>query len=351
MFRPSSQHILSKDIARLLQADLIGASDILVSGLSSLNEAGSQDITFIKKTTLSRAKVLLQETNAGIILLQSDILNDLQQPKVSQCLIGVQDPQRALLSILQVFYEESHPGKGIHPSAVIAPSAKVHSLASIGPFVFVGPHAVVEEWAIIHPHVCLYEGAFVGKNSIIHSGAIIREWCKVGERCTIQNGAVIGADGFGYIPNEEGKLELVPQVGRTILGDDVDIGANSCVDRASLGATIIGDGTKIDNQVQIGHNVHIGKSSIICGQVGIAGSSKIGDGVVLGGQSGVADHIEISSKIRVGAKSAVFENLTKPGDYIGIPAIPAGAWRRMITTVLNISKSKSTSVFRKKEEH
>jgi UDP-3-O-[3-hydroxymyristoyl] glucosamine N-acyltransferase len=211
----------------------------------------------------------------------------------------------------------------------VHPSAKIGSGVSIGEFAVVGPLTEIGDNVVIHPHVVLYPGVKIGPRSIIHSHAAIREDSVLGAETVIQNGAVIGADGFGYVPDAKLGLVGVPQLGTVNLGDRVEVGANSAIDRATLGTTTIGLGTKIDNLVQIGHNTRIGRFSILCGQVGIAGSCEIGNQVVIGGQAGVGDHLKIADGIRVGAKSGVVSDLTEKGDYLGFPPLPAQVARRV----------------------
>ena len=192
----------------------------------------------------------------------------------------------------------------------------------------IGAEVQIGNNVTIHPHVVIYPGTIIEDDCIIHSGAIIREYCHLKKGCVIQNGAVIGSDGFGYVPDPALGLRAVPQVGRAVLGPLVDVGANSCIDRGALGDTSISLGTKVDNLVQVGHNVSIGEHTIVCGQSGIAGSTRIGARCVLGGSTGVGDHLNIPDDCRFGGNSGVITAIDEPGDYMGHPAIPAQQWRR-----------------------
>ncbi len=232
--------------------------------------------------------------------------------------IVVDNTQLASLQLTEIFFETSNYNSFFHQNSNIDSSVKIGANT------------------LIHPSAVIYPNVQIGSNTIIHAGVIIREDSIIGDSCIIQPNCVIGADGFGYIPDPKLGLKAVPQVGNVIIGNRVDIGANSCIDRATIGSTIIGDGTKIDNLVQIGHNVIIGKNCIICGQVGIAGSCTIGDQVVFAGKSGSVDHIKIASKVRIGACSTVLSDILEPGDYSGSPAIKASLFYRNLVHIKNL---------------
>ena len=199
---------------------------------------------------------------------------------------------------------------------------------------------MIEDRSVIHPHVTIYPRVRLGQGCVVHAGAVLREDVTLGDHCVIQNGAVIGADGFGYIPDQAGNLHAVPQVGAAKLGNEVHIGANSCVDRGTLGNTTVGDWTKIDNLVQTGHNVSLGQNCIVCGQTGIAGSVSIGNRVVLGGGCGVQDHVSIADGCRFAGHSGVIGDITERGDYAGMPALPARQWRRLVAQLRRMVKNR-----------
>ena len=316
------------EIVKQVNGVLIGAPQQEVQGVCALDDPRPGCIAF---STVREANALLTKIKdsplAALLIDDSVDADALSQTPIP--LIQVANPQRALISIVPTFHPNPKLTPGISPQAVVADSATIGDGVSISPFAVIGENVVIEDNVQIHPHVVIYAGARIGARSILHAGAIIREYCVLGSDCTIQNGAVIGADGFGYIPNAAGGLSPVPQVGVVDLAAHVDVGANACIDRATLGATRVGVMSKIDNLVQVGHNVQIGNGTVLCGQAGIGGSTKIGNQCVIGGQCGVADHIEVADKVRTGGHSAIDRTLTESGDYNGFPIMPAMAWNRI----------------------
>ncbi len=242
----------------------------------------------------------------------------------------VPDADLALIKILSLFAPRTPaPPPGIHPTAYVDPSARVAATASIGPHCVISAGATVAEHAVLMAHDFVGENASVGPGTRLHPGVRILERCTVGGSCTLYPGVVIGADGFGYRPDPSGDgLVKVPHIGDVVVEDHVEIGANSCIDRAKFSSTIIGAGTKIDNLVQIAHNCLVGRCCVLCGGTMLAGSVTLGDGVVLGGQVGVADNVTIGAGSRVGAKAGVNNDIPGGADYMGHPAGPASEWRR-----------------------
>lgn len=313
------------EIAEKVAGTVQGDSSLLIKGLCALNEPKESALTFSTAKTQTALKKALADYQHSAVLIKQG----LNRPEDSSatCIV-VKDPHRALLTLIPLFREKLEVPRVISPKAEVAESTKIGKNVAIGAFSVIGEDCIIEDDVTIHPHVVIYRGAHIGKGSVIHAAAIIREFCIIEKGVIIQNGAVIGADGFGYIPNQDGSLYPVPQIGIAHLEDDVEIGANSCVDRAALGTTRIGQGTKIDNQVQIGHNTTIGKHSIVCGQGGIAGSAQIGDHVMLGARIGVTDHAKIVSGCRFAASTNVYQSILTPGDYAGSPAMPIMEFRR-----------------------
>jgi UDP-3-O-[3-hydroxymyristoyl] glucosamine N-acyltransferase len=313
------------DIVARTNGTLFGDGLSSILGVCSLDEPEPNAIAFSKERSISRLRGIIRNARVGALLV-AHVPPDLADSPPSVPLIVVPDPLAALISIIPLFFKPYSVTAGAPSLVAIHPTAEISQGVTIGPFTSIGERCVIEEGVVIHPQVTLYPGVRIGQGTVIHAGAVIREDCVIGAGSVIQNGAVIGSDGFGYIGVPDMGLVPVPQIGTVVTGARVDIGANSCIDRATLGTTRIGDSTKIDNLVQIGHNTTIGKQAIICGKVGVAGSCTIGDGVVLGGGVGVVDHMTIGSRVRVGGGAAVMNDITTPGDYLGIPAVPAKEW-------------------------
>jgi UDP-3-O-[3-hydroxymyristoyl] glucosamine N-acyltransferase len=304
-----------RDLSSLLNGEILGDYDIEISGVSGINEAKEGDITFIsakryvKDLSRSRAScVIVKEPLAGVSITQ----------------LKVSNPHLAFVKLLEHFNPQQVKLIGISNDAFVSDKAAIGKDVSIYPFSYIADGVSIGSGTIIHPYVFIGENTSLGEKCIIHPHVTLRENVKIADRVIIHSGSVIGSDGFGYV-FDGGKYHKIPQVGGVIIEDDVEIGSNASIDRATTGNTIIGKGTKIDNLVQIGHNVKIGSNSILCGQVGVAGSSEIGDYVTLAGQVGIADHVKIESETRIGAQSGVLGNLKK-GTYSGTYAIPHRDW-------------------------
>jgi UDP-3-O-[3-hydroxymyristoyl] glucosamine N-acyltransferase len=304
-----------KDITLLLEGQLIGNGDVEISGVAGLSEAGDGDITFLSGIKLLKE---VRESRAAAVIVKEGI-EGLEKPQ-----IACANPQLAFARLLGHFYVKPHPFTGISEKSFVSPSASIGENVTVYPFAYIADNANIGKDSVIYPGVFIGEGSKVGATCLIYSNVTIREGVTVGSRVIIHPGAVIGADGFGYVFDGQAHRKI-PQVGTVIVEDDVEIGANTTIDRATTGATVIGRGTKIDNQVQIGHNVKVGRGVLLVSQVGIGGSSTLGDGVILGGQAGVADHATIEAGTMLGAKGG-FMGTVKKGIYLGGPAIPHRDW-------------------------
>jgi len=316
-----------KIISDHVHGTVIGNEELIIQGLCTLDAPQPNHITFVRAKgvgALSRALRSLE--NSAAFVLQQELPSDVDLSTNS--LVLVPEPYSAFLDSVQLFYKDDPQEVGVDPTATVHPSASIHPTAIIGPHCFVGRGVTLDANTVLGPHVRVFDGAHIGESTVLNSGAVVRERCVVGKHCIIHDNTVIGADGFGYIPDKALGLRKVPQLGNVQISDRVEIGANSCIDRGALGSTIVGFGTKIDNLVQIGHNTIIGKFCIICGQVGIAGSTVIEDGVVLSGQVGVSDHRRIVSGVRVGGGAPVTEDILEPGDYFGHPLLRVREWHR-----------------------
>ncbi len=309
---PPMPSVTVGEIADLVEGDYHGDRERRITGARALTDAGPDDLSFLAN---ARYQKLLATTAAGAVLVERGMAGD------SPRWVRVRDPYLALARVLQRFFAEVPLPEGISPLASIAPTASVADGARIGPFVTVGAEAIVEEGAVLFPGVFVGARAAIGEGSILYPNAVVYHRCIVGRRCIIHASAVIGADGFGFA-SSEGVHHKIPQIGIVRIEDDVEIGAGTTIDRAALGETVIGAGTKIDNLVQIAHNVNIGRGGIIVSQVGIAGSTEIGDYCVFAGQSGATGHVKIGSRVMVGAQSAVMKDIEGPATVAGNPARP-----------------------------
>jgi UDP-3-O-[3-hydroxymyristoyl] glucosamine N-acyltransferase len=288
------------DIVALVGGRYDGPRDRVIRGVASLQDATSDHISFLGNPTYVPQ---LQTTKAGLVLVPDDI--DGGDPRF----IRVSKPHAALAKVLIRWFNTPGLPSGISPLASISPTATIGKNVSIGAFVAIGDDVVIGDDTTIYPNVTIYHR------------------CKIGKRCILHSGVVIGADGFGFA-TEGGRHHKIPQIGTVRIEDDVEIGANSAVDRAALDETVVGEGTKIDNLVQIGHNVRIGKHCLLVSQVGIAGSTELGDYVVVAGQSGISGHLKIGNGAQIGAASAVFHDVPDGGKVVGNPAIPFREYAR-----------------------
>jgi UDP-3-O-[3-hydroxymyristoyl] glucosamine N-acyltransferase len=306
-------------LAQALGAVLEGDAQRVITGVASLDRAGPDQISFV---TNRKYLPLAKSSRAGALLVPADI-EGLGGP-----LLRTRSPQTALISLLKLFHPALPLSPGVHPSALVAPESRVHPEAFVGAFAVIQPRAVVGARARIFPLVYVGEGAEVGEESTLYPQVVIRDGVRIGRRVIVHAGAVLGADGFGYV--FDGSVhQKIPQVGGLVIEDDVEIGANTTIDRATFGDTVVRRGTKIDNLVQIAHTVEIGEHSILAAQVGIAGSSRVGRGVVLGGQAGVADHVTIGDGAVLGAQTGVTQDVAAGEKLFGTWGRPMTQARRI----------------------
>jgi UDP-3-O-[3-hydroxymyristoyl] glucosamine N-acyltransferase len=308
------------ELAQLTSARVEGPDDIEIHGAAGLDEASEGHVTFLANP---RYTPRVNTTKASAIYLSEGA-----ETTRNIAVLRVKDAYLAYTRALRIFHPEPQLTPHIHPSAVIDPSVRIASHVSIGACAVIGRNVEIAEGVCIHPNVTIYEDAVVGKDSTIHSGAAIRERTVIGERVVIHNNAVIGCDGFGYAKDEQKRWLKIPQTGRVVIEDDVEIGAGTTIDRASVGESRIGRGTKLDNLVQIGHSCTVGEDSLLCAQVGLAGSSHIGNRVILAGQAGVAGHLTIGDDVVLTAKSATSHDIPAGKIISGIPAFDNKDWLR-----------------------
>ncbi len=306
-----------KELAELLNGQLAGDGLTKISGLSNITMARAGDLIFAVPPHLDAAK----SSKASAVLIPLDT-QDFPKPAIK-----ISDPRAAFAKLLELFTPKIKIPVGISPKAHIGNGAKISEGATIMPFAVVDDGAEIQSGAIIYPHVYIGQHASIGENTIIYSSATVREFCKIGKRCVIHSSAVIGSDGFGFT-TKDGVHTKVPQVGNVVIEDDVEIGAHVGIDRAAMGSTIIGHGTKIDNLVHIAHNCKIGANCLIVAQTGISGSTTVGDNVTFGGQVGTVGHITIGGNSVYAARSGISKNMPENFFGAGFPIQSHNDWLR-----------------------
>jgi len=304
-------------LAAELDGAVVGDPGREVVRVRSLAEAGPDDLAFVSG---ERGAVAARDSAAGAFLVARGTRG------LDGDRIEVADVSLALARALTLLHPAAAPDPGIHPTAIVGDDARIAASASIGPYAVVGRETEIGERAIVGAHAVIGDRCRIGDDTALRPHAVLYDDVRLGKRVLVHSGAVLGADGFGYARGPGGPVKI-PQVGGVEVEDDVEIGALSAVDRATLERTVVGSGTKVDNLVQVAHNVRIGSNSILCGQAGIGGSARLGRGVVLAGQAGVIDHVELGDGVQVAAKSAAFSSVAS-GTVAGIPAVPVGEWRR-----------------------
>lgn len=308
-----------KEIAGQLGAELRGDGELEIRGVQALHRAGAEEIAFLAK---GREGADLSAVRAGALIAARG--SGISYPR----LLLVDDPHLAFARLLERFHPRRPFWQGIAANACVAATAELGPGVSVGPFSFIGDRSRVGAGSEIHSGVAVYHDVTIGRGCLIYANVVIRENVEIGDRVIIHPGAVIGADGFGFGRTAEGATVKVPQVGKVIIGDGCEIGANACIDRSTIEETVLEANVKLDNLVQIGHNVRIGRDTAISAQTGIAGSTRIGAGVIMGGQVGVADHVEIADGVMVAALTGVTGSIRSKMVVAGIPHQEIGEWRR-----------------------
>lgn len=309
----------SAELARLLGAELRGDPDREITGVSGIEEAGPGQVTFVANPKYA---ALARTTGAAAILVTPDF------PDVPAATLRLANPYLAFARAIEMFYKAPVWTPGIDRTAVVHPTAQVGSRAHIGAYAVIGEKVVIGDDAIILPHVVIYPGVRIGHRFFAHAHAVVREFCQLGDDVLLQNGAVVGSDGFGFAKDENGRWQKIPQSGPAIVGDRVEVQTNSCIDRASVGATRIGDGVKVDNLVQVGHGSSVGDNTLLCAQVGLAGSTHVGRNVILAGQVGVAGHCNIGDGVVAIAQAGLHGDIPPGTMLAGSPAFDHKQWLR-----------------------
>ena len=305
------------ELAALVEGELLGDPELEISGFHDVARASAGEITFVTQTKYADQ---LGQTRAAAVIVPLDM------EAVSRPAIRVKNPYLAAAIIHNVFYKRPVPPPGIAAMAVVGADCRIAASAAVAPLAVVGARVTLGEGVVIESGAVLGDDVQIGDGSIVEANAVVRPGCRIGSRVTLYSGAVIGSDGFGYATDSRGVHVKRPHVGNVVIEDDVEIGANTCIDRATFGSTVIGKGTKIDNLVQIAHNVEIGEGCLIVSQCGIAGSSKIGRSVVLAGQTAVNDHVEVGDRVTAAGRSGINSNVKAGAVVAGFPAIAYKEW-------------------------
>lgn len=299
-------------VAEACGGRVVGDGAALIEGVRSLERAGPRDLSFAADPKAEKAAAA---SAAGVLLVRSS------EALAGRTVVEVKDPSAALAAVLESLFGRRAARPGVHPTAVVAPGARVDAAAEVGPFAVVGEGATVEAGAILESHVVVGRGCSVAAGAWLHPHVVLYDGVSVGPRAEVHSGAVLGADGFGYAAGPAG-LRKVPQVGGVEIGADAEVGANSCIDRATLETTRVGRGTKIDDLVMIGHNCDVGDHVVLCGQVGLAGSTTVGDQTVLAGQVGSGGHLRIGRGVKAGGQTGISSDVPDGASVFGTPHLP-----------------------------
>lgn len=307
----------SAQISAMLGGTVEGSADITVDSLCKIEEGKPGALTFLANPKYTE---YIYSTEASIAIVSADFVAEKQLPE-TLTLIRVKDAYGSFAKLLEAYNQLKQPKAGIDSTSRISTTATVGTDCYIGAFVYIGEGSVIEPGVKIYPNTYIGDGVKIGKNSVVYAGVRIYPDCSVGAECTIHSGVIIGGDGFGFNPNSENNYHKVPQIGNVIIEDHVEVGANSTIDRATLGSTIIRKGVKLDNLIQIAHNVEIGENTVIAAQTGVAGSTKIGRNCMIGGQVGIIGHLTIADGTKIAAQSGVGHDIKEPNTIVqGSPA-------------------------------
>lgn len=319
------------EAAELIGGDIIGSSDTTFSNVAKIEEAQPGDLTFLY---LPAYQKFLDSTKASAVIVSKEI----ETTRDDITYIVCSDPKGGFQKVIEKYFTSRNKIEGIDPSASVSNKAELGNNVAIGKNVVISEGCKVGDNTVIQHNTVLLENVSVGSGTLIYPNVTIREDCTIGSNVIIHANTVIGSDGFGYAPDDKGVYHKVPQIGNVVLEDDVEIGSNVSIDRAAMGSTIIKNGTKIDNLVQIAHNVAVGSNTVISAQTGISGSTKIGNNCILAGQVGTVGHIELADGVIIGAQSGISKSITKPGKYFGYPAKEMATALRLESHVRSLPK-------------
>jgi UDP-3-O-[3-hydroxymyristoyl] glucosamine N-acyltransferase len=294
-----------------------GSPETEIRGLNGIEQAGPGELTFVSNPKYAAAA---RTTRASAVIIAENF------PSIPAAMLRAKDPYLTFARALELFHPSARYAAGVHATAVVDRTAKIGKGTHIGPYVVIGEDVEIGANAVLLAHVVIYRGVKIGENFFAHAHAVVRENCRIGKNVTLQNGVVVGADGFGFAKTAEGRWHKIPQPAPVVIGDDVEVQANSCIDRASVGETRIGRGVKIDNLVQVGHGAQVGEDALLCAQVGLAGSTEIGKRVILTGQVGVVGHVKVGDNAIVTPQSGVANDIAAGAIVSGAPAVDHKLW-------------------------
>jgi UDP-3-O-[3-hydroxymyristoyl] glucosamine N-acyltransferase len=323
-------------IAGFLQGEIIGNSDVKVNNVAKIEEGHEGALSFLANPKYEQ---YIYTTASSVVLVNLDFL---PSAPVKATLIKVKNAYEAFASLLNLVAQSKPKKKGIHATAVIETGAQIGADVYIGAYAVIGENCSIGEGSMIYPHVYIGDNTRLGKNCIVYQGAKIYHDCLIGNNCTFHAGSVIGSDGFGFAPQSDNEFMKIPQIGNVVIEDNVEIGANAAIDRATMGSTIIRKGVKIDNLVQIGHNVEVGENTVMAGQTGIAGSTKVGKNCMLAGQVGIAGHLKIADGAKIGAQAGLNSDIKKENSVIiGTPALDYKQFMKSYVIFRNLTDLKA----------
>jgi UDP-3-O-[3-hydroxymyristoyl] glucosamine N-acyltransferase len=319
-----------QELAEQLDCRLEGEPGVEIHGVAGIEQAGPGEVTFLANR---RYAPNLKTTRASAVFVEDGVEVEREAGEPALAKLRTSNPYLSFARAIELFYKAPKYVPGIHATAVIAKSARIGAGAHVGPYCFVDEDTVIGENAVLHSFVTIYRGARIGATFFAHAHAVVREFCRIGDRVILQNGVIIGGDGLGYAKNPDGTWYKMAQSGPAVLEDDVEVQANACIDRATVGETRIGRGTKIDDLVLVGHASKVGRNSMLCGQVGLAGSTRIGENCILAGQVGTAGHLTVGDGAVITAQSGVPNDVPERALYSGYPAVENREWLRMMAAL------------------
>lgn len=318
------------ELAQKLSCRLEGPPDLEISGVAGIEHAGPGLLTFLANR---KYFALLKSTRASAVLIEENVAIERDPSQPALAALRSPNPYLAFAHALELFYQEPTYAPGVHPTAIIAKTAKVGEGTHIGPYCYVDEDAEIGRNAVLHSFVTIYRGAKIGDDFVAHAHSVVREHCRIGNRVILQNGAIIGGDGFGFAKRQDGTWYKMVQSGPAVLEDDVEVQSNACVDRATVGETRIRHGAKLDDLVLVGHASQVGTDTLLCGQVGLAGSTKIGNDCILAGQVGTAGHLTVGDSTVITAQSGVPNDVPARAFYSGYPAVENRQWLKMMAAL------------------